>query len=123
MKPQKSQSLPDSFKYAWSGIRHTIANERNFKIHMLCAVLAVIFCIILPVDSVHGFMVIYAIFFVLCMELINTAVESLVDLYCGQNINPLAKVIKDCCAGAVLLASIQAVIIGVIVALHILSRL
>ena len=123
MKPKKSQSLPESFKYAWDGIRHTIASERNFKIHIACAVLAVILCIVLPVDGIHSFMVMYAVFFVLCMELINTAVEALVDLYCGQNSHPLAKIAKDCCAGAVLLASIQAVIVGVIVAHHILSRL
>ena len=122
MKPKKSQSLSESFKYAWNGIRHTITNERNFKIHIACAILAAILCIVLPIDGIHSFMVMYAIFFVLCMELINTAVEALVDLYCGQSIHPLAKIAKDCCAGAVLLASIQAVIVGVIVAHHILSR-
>jgi len=123
MKPQKGQSLPDSFKYAWDGISHAIAHERNFKIHIICAIVAIILCIILPVDTIHSFMVVYAIFFVLCMELINTGVEALVDLYCGQNISPLAKIAKDCCAGAVLLASVQAVIVGVIVVQHILSRL
>ena len=123
MKPNKSQSLSESFKYAWEGIRHAIVSERNFKIHIACAILAIILCIVLPVGSVHSFMVIYAIFFVLCMELINTAVEALVDLYCGKQISPLAKIAKDCCAGAVLLASIQAVLVGVVVARHILSRL
>ncbi|MCL2421878.1 MAG: diacylglycerol kinase family protein [Defluviitaleaceae bacterium] len=123
MKPHKSQSLHESFKYAWEGIRHTFIHERNFKIHVICAILTIIICIVLPVDTLHRFMVIYAIFFVLCMELINTAAESLVDLHCGKNLSPLAKVVKDCCAGAVLLASIQAIIVAIIVAIHILSRL
>ena len=118
----KSKSVPVSFSHAWHGIRHTIANERNFKIHVIFAVAVAILCIVLPVDSVHSFMVMYAIFFVLCMELINTAVEAMIDLYCGKKIHPLAKIAKDCCAGAVLLASIQAVFVGVIVAQHIVSQ-
>ena len=123
MKSNKSKSIPHSFANAWRGIRHTIINERNFKIHIIIAIFAAILCILLPVDSIHSFMVAYAIFFVLCMELINTAVEAIIDLYCGKNMHPLAKIAKDCCAGAVLLASIQAVFVGVIVAQHIISRL
>ena len=121
MKPEKSQSLPESFKYALAGIRYAIIHERNFKIHIVCVIIAAILCVILPIDGIHSFMVMYAIFFVLCMELINTAVEALVDLFCGQKMNPLAKIAKDCCAGAVLLSSIQAVIVGVIVVRHLLS--
>ena len=123
MKHNGSKSISDSFTHAWRGIRHAIVRERNFKIHMVCAILAAALCIVLPVDGIHSFMVMYAIFFVLCMELINTAVEAIIDLYCGKKITPLAKIAKDCCAGAVLLASIQAVLVGVIVAQHIISRL
>ena len=123
MKPQKSKSLSDSFINAWRGIRHAIARERNFKIHIAMAITAAILCILLPIDSVHSFMVMYAIFFVLCMELINTAVEAMIDLYCGKTLSPFAKIAKDCCAGAVLLASIQAVLVAVIVGQHLVSRL
>lgn len=123
MKQRKSKSVPDSFGHAWRGIRHAIASERNFKIHMVFAIAAAIACILLPVDTVHSFMVMYAIFFVLCMELINTAVEAMIDLYCGKTISPLAKIAKDCCAGAVLLASIQAILVAVLVAQHIISRI
>ncbi|MCL2398684.1 MAG: diacylglycerol kinase family protein [Defluviitaleaceae bacterium] len=120
MKPHKSKSIPDSFAHALNGIRLTVARERNFKIQIAFAIVAAIVCIILPVDFFHTFMVMYAIFFVLCMELINTAVEAIVDLYCGKNISPLAKIAKDCSAGAVLLASVQAVLVAVMVARHIL---
>ena len=123
MKSQKSKSLPDSFSHAWHGIRHAVAQERNFKIHIVMALAAVVLCIVLPVDTVHSFMVVYAVFFVLCMELINTAVEATIDLYCGKTLSPLAKIAKDCCAGAVLLASIQAVLVAVIVGYHVISRL
>lgn len=123
MKAQKSKSTRESFAHALRGIRHAINTERNFKIHIACAVAAAIICILLPVDTIHSFMVMYAIFFVLCTELINTAVEAMIDLYCGKQISPLAKVAKDCCAGAVLLASIQAIFVAVIVAQHIISKL
>jgi len=123
MKPHKNKTLPDSFGNAWQGIRHAVAQERNFKIHIICAIAAAFICIILPVDSVHSFMVMYAIFFVMCMELINTAVEAIIDLYCGKTLSPLAKIAKDCCAGAVLLASVQALFVAVIVGQHIISRL
>ena len=118
----KSKSLSESFAHAWHGVRHAITSERNFKIHILFAIAAAVLCILLPVDNVHAFMVMYAIFFVLCMELINTAVEAMVDLHCGKKITPLAKIAKDCCAGAVLLASIQAIFVGIVVAQHIISQ-
>ena len=123
MKQTKSSSVSNSFVYAWKGIRHAVAHERNFKIHLAAAVTATVLCIILPVDNIHSFMVMYAIFFVLCMELINTAVEAMIDLYCGKKLHPAAKIAKDCCAGAVLLGAIQAVLVAVIVAQHVISRL
>lgn len=119
----KNQTMLRSFMNAWQGILHAARRERNFKIHIFFAIAATVICIILPVDILYRFMVIYAIFFVLCTELINTAVEAVVDLYCGQTFNPLAKIAKDCCAGAVLLASIQAVFVAIIVARHIFSIL
>jgi len=123
MVNKNTQSLSSSFKNAWQGILHAIVNERNFKIHLAFASLAIILCVILPIDRLHIFMVTYSIFLVLCTELINTAVEAAVDLCCGNKIHPLAKIAKDCCAGAVLLASVQAVIVAVFVAQHIISRL
>ena len=123
MKPQKNYSVAGSFANAWRGVRHAIAHERNFKIHIACSIVAALLCIVLPVDTIHSFMVMYAIFFVLCMELINTAVEALVDLYCGKKITPLAKIAKDCSAGAVFLAAIQAVLVAVLVGQHIFSSL
>ena len=119
----KKQTVLSSFKNAWQGIFYALRRERNFKIHIFFAIAATVICIILPVDTFYSFMVIYAIFFVLCTELINTAVEAVVDLHCGDTFNPLAKIAKDCCAGAVLLASIQAVVIAIIVAMHIFSIL
>jgi len=118
----KSRNFAESLRHAWRGIRHAITHERNFKIHIFFAFAAAVFCIWFRVDGFHSFMVLYAIFSVLCMELINTAVEAIVDMYCGQKPNHFAKIAKDCCAGAVLLAAIQAVLVAVIVGQYLLTR-
>ena len=120
MKQNKNESLARSFFYAYCGIKHTFLYERNFKIHIISAFLAVIACIVFPVKTIHVFMVVYAIFFVLCMELINTAVEAVIDMCCGEKQHPHAKIAKDCCAAAVLFASVQAVIIGMYVAWYVI---
>ena len=119
----KSKSLAASFGHALQGFRHTLLHERNFKIHVACALLATAACIFWQVDAVHSFMVMYAIFCVMALELVNTAVEALVDLHCGQTPHPLAKIAKDCCAAAVLLAAIQALLVAVIVAQHLIFDL
>ena len=111
-----------SFLHAFHGIKHAALNERNFKIHLAAAAAAVLACVILQAETVHFYMVVYAVFFVLCMELVNTAVEALVDMYCGGSVNPFAKVAKDCCAAAVLLAAAQAVIVACYVAFSIIKR-
>ena len=116
----KSENLLESFRHAINGIRSTARRERNFRIHIVCAVLAIAVCIVFRVGFVHFAMVGFSIFFVIITELINTAVEALVDMYCRGKPHPLAKLAKDAAAGAVLLASVQAVIVGILVAISII---
>ena len=118
----KNPSLPKSFRHAWLGICHAFTNERNFRVHTVFAIMAATFCILFRLEALYSFMVMYAVFFVLCMELVNTAVETVIDLICGQKDHPLAKIAKDCCAGAVLLASLQAILVAAIVLQHLLTR-
>ena len=118
----KSKNLPDSFRNAYHGIRKTVSEERNFKIHLFMGLLAVAGCILFQVDTFLFVWVIFAIFSVLALELLNTAIEALTDLICGKNIHPLAKKAKDAAAAAVLLASVQAVAVAGAVAYSILKR-
>jgi len=67
-------------------------------------------------------MVGFSIFFVMAMELVNTAVEALVDMYCRGKHHPLAKLAKDAAAGAVLLAAVQALAVGIFVAISVIRR-
>jgi diacylglycerol kinase len=118
----KKQSLYDSFKYAWAGIKNAAKSERNFKIHLVFAVLSIIACIVLRVDSAKIIAVVFAVFFVLGMELVNTAVEAVTDLSCGGQKHPLAKAAKDAAAGAVLLAAVNAVVTAGFVAYDVLFK-
>jgi len=118
----KNRSWLESFGHALDGIWNTVKKERNFRIQIFFGILAVIACIILRVETWHLVLVIFAIFFVLATELMNTAIEALTDLSCKGKIHPLAKTAKDAAAGAVLLASAFAVVIGVAVAMSVIGR-
>ena len=118
----KNPHFWSALKYALAGIRHTATHERNFRIHIFMAIVAVVLCIIFRVEPWQLLAVVLSIFFVLAMELVNTAVEAVVDLICKDTLHPLAKIAKDAAAAAVLLASVQAVVIGVIITMSVIRR-
>ncbi len=106
-------TLLKSFIYAWQGIVAT-TEERNFRVHLLVGVLALVLCAVLRVPLSGWLSVIVCIGVVMATECVNTAIESLVDL-ASPGIHPLAKRAKDCAAGAVLIVSIMAVVVGLVV--------
>ncbi|MDR1559704.1 MAG: diacylglycerol kinase family protein [Clostridiales bacterium] len=108
----KNPNLPRSFKYALSGIVETLKNERNFKIHLYAAVCALGLAIWLKISVIEFICVSISIAMVLSAELINTAIESVVDLFAGEEIHPLAKAAKDAAAGAVLITAVNAAAVG-----------
>jgi len=122
MKSLKSRNFFESFGHALNGIRAVAARERNFRFQLIMAIAAVVACIIFQVYALHFMMVALAIFFVLAMELVNTAIEAVIDLVCGGKPHPLAKIAKDASAGAVLLASAFAVVVAVVVATSVIRR-
>ena len=118
----KKPNFLKSFKFAIDGIHSTARTERNFRIQIFIAIFAVIACIVFRVDTIYFALVLAAIFAVLVTELINTAIERLVDLVTAKKQNPLAKLAKDAAAGAVLLASVFAVLIGILTAVSVIRR-
>lgn len=106
-----------SFKFAFDGITYVLATQNNMRIHVTVAFIALILSIILDVPQYQLLLVFFSIVFVMCMELINTAIEKTIDLMTTEY-HPLAKIAKDVAAGAVLFAAIFAFIIGVYVFTH-----
>ena len=108
------KKLIKSFKYAIEGIYSGIKEERNMKIHFIFMILVIIFGIMLKISKIEWIICIILFGFVISMELINTAIENIVDMITLEK-NPKAKIIKDVAAGAVLVAAISSAIIGLII--------
>lgn len=110
----KKDPLYKSFGYAFQGIFNTIRSERNIKIHCCVAALVVIFGVWLGLSRTE-WMICFVLFgLVLSLELVNTAVEAVVDLVTMER-HPLAKKAKDAAAGAVLISAIFAAVIGLMI--------
>ncbi len=109
---QIAPSLITSFRYAWMGISYAFLTQRNFRIHVIVGALAIGLGIALGSSVVELAIIGLTIGLVLAMELINTAIESVVDLTVKQNYHDLAKIAKDCAAAAVLVAAIAAVLVA-----------
>ncbi len=107
-------SLPDAFTYAWFGIMATFKEERNFRIELIIAVVALIAAVILSLEPLEWAVIILLITLVLALELANSALESVTDLV-SPDTHPLAKYTKDAMAGAVLIAAFGAVVIGLVI--------
>ncbi len=112
---QVAPNLLVSFKYAGAGIAYVFQTQRNFRVHTGIGVLAIVLCWALNVTTVESAIIYLTIGAVLVMEILNTALEALVDLTVGQTYHELAKVAKDCAAGAVLMAAIIALLIAALI--------
>ena len=103
-----------SFKYAFAGIKNAVCTQRNARIHLVAAIVAVTCGIILEISVIEWMFVVVAIGFVITAEIINTAIEKLVDLVSPER-QEKAGIVKDLSAGAVLIASLMAFLIGSII--------
>ncbi len=107
-----------SFVYAWAGIAYAWRTQRNFRVEVVIGALAVTLGILLRVNLAS---ILVMIALVLTLEMVNTALEALVDLS-SPTYHPLAKIAKDVAAGAVLMASCISVLVGIAVLLEPLLR-
>jgi diacylglycerol kinase len=106
-------SVTKSFKYALSGIKTAFKNEPNLRIHSIFAILALITAIILRLNTVEWLILAFTIFWVISLELLNTVLESLVDLV-SPEVKHHAKIAKDVSAACVLVAAILSIVVGFI---------
>ena len=107
-----SSDVLKSFKYAFSGISYVLKTSRNFKIQLIFAVSSLIIGFLLKISLINYVILIATIMSVLILEILNTSIESIVDLVVKKEFSILAKISKDTSAGAVLLASVNSVIIA-----------
>lgn len=110
----KGKKRSIGFTYAWNGVMKVIKNERNFQIHLIATLLVVVASLYLNLLLVEWAILFLAIGSVLVTEVINTVVEELID-YFKPDLHPTAKKIKDMAAGAVLIAAIHSIIIGLLI--------
>jgi diacylglycerol kinase len=117
MNSVKSFSLKKrllSFKYAFRGIYKVISSQHNAWIHSVISLLVIAAGFILEINLTQWCLIVFSIGFVFVAETINTAIENLVDMT-SPDFHPKAGLIKDISAGAVLIAAITAVVIGLII--------
>jgi diacylglycerol kinase (ATP) len=109
---QIAPNLRTSFQYAWAGVSYAFVTQRNFRIHTTIAILAITLGLFLKVNAVEMSILTLTCALVMVLELLNTALESVVDLTVGQSYHELAKIAKDCAAGAVLISAIAALLVA-----------
>jgi len=116
------KGLIKSFFYAFSGIGRTAITQRNMKIHLCFAVLALMANTVLRLTVMEWVIILILIGLVLSFECFNTAIESLVDRFSTEE-HHLSRNAKDAAAGAVLIMAIIAVIVGFIIYINAFVRL
>ena len=103
-----------SFSYAFKGLKYVLSSERNARLHLLLAVLALVASIALRIGLEEWLFVVISISLVFFAEIVNTAIEKTLDLISQEN-NQMVKLIKDMMAAGVLVTAIGAVVVAVII--------
>lgn len=111
---KKRKRLINSFKYAIQGIGEALKTEQNLKIHFIITVLVVILGFVYNISALEWITCIILFGLVISLEVVNTAIETTVDI-AMPDINEKAKFAKDIAAGAVLIAAIISVMVGLII--------
>ncbi|MGT2907215.1 diacylglycerol kinase family protein [Streptococcus dentiloxodontae] len=117
-KPQrkwKNRDFTSSLEFAVTGVVAAFKEERNMRKHAISAVLAILAGLVFQISAVEWLFLLLAIFLVVTFEIINSAIENVVDLASDYHFSMLAKNAKDMAAGAVLVVSGYAVIVGLII--------
>ena len=109
----RSRNILEGFRFAFSGLWYALRTQRNTRIHLMIAAGVVGLGLWLGLSSTQWAVLTLTIGVVLVSEMLNTVAETLVDMV-SPGYHPLAKVIKDVTAGAVLLAAITSVIVGLL---------
>jgi diacylglycerol kinase (ATP) len=111
---RRSPTIFDSFNYAFEGIVHVLRTQRNMRIHFAVATTVLVLALWVGVSKLELIALLVTISFVLIAEMINTAIEGAIDVS-TTTFDPMAKLAKDIAAGAVLIATVNALAVGYLV--------
>ena len=114
-KKWKNRDLVASMEFAITGVLTAFKEERNMRKHLVSAILACVAGLDIQISAIEWLFLLLAIFLVISFEIINSAIENVVDLASGYHFSMLAKNAKDMAAGAVLVISGYAVLTGLII--------
>lgn len=103
-----------SFKYSLQGLKHAYLHEQSMFIHALASLLSIILGLILQVNRYEWIIIISLLCFIAVIELFNTSIEATCDAITKEQ-NPLIKIAKDTASGAVFLATIVSLIVGLVI--------
>lgn len=109
----RARTLWESFGFAFAGLRYAWRTQRNLRIHAMITLAVVILAGLFRFDALRWAILILTIAMVWAAELLNTALEAVVDL-ASPAPHPLARIAKDVSAGMVLACAIAAILIGMI---------
>ncbi|MCK8624062.1 diacylglycerol kinase family protein [Apilactobacillus xinyiensis] len=111
----KNKNFCQSLMHALQGIWALVTEERNFRFHILASAFAFMLGIFLKININDWLWIVTAIFLVIAAEVLNTIVETVVDLIVDNHYSILAKKAKDVAAGGVLISALFAIIIGCLI--------
>ncbi|MDR0977086.1 MAG: diacylglycerol kinase family protein [Prevotellaceae bacterium] len=111
-----------SFRYAWCGLKECARKEQNMCFHLVAAVLVVAVGAAFRITRTEWMLAVLCIGLVVAAELVNTAIESVVDLASPER-HPLAARAKDVAAAAVLVCAVTAAVVGLIIFVPYLVKL
>src|SRR2546425_1119010 len=114
MPLRRSPSILDSFNFAFEGIIHVLRTQRNMRVHLAASIAVLVGAVWIGVSKLELIALLLAIAFVFIAEMINSALEQAIDV-ATTSFDPLAKLAKDIAAGAVLIATVNAIAIGYLV--------
>jgi len=103
-----------SWSYSFDGLKYAYKYEQSMLIHVFVTIAVIIVNILLKVSGMHWLITIMAIGMVLAAELINTAIEAVVDMVTLE-IHPLAKIAKDCGSAATFVVTMLGIVICIII--------
>lgn len=115
--PKARPGFFNSFKHAWAGLIHTIVHQRNMKVHMLSAMLVSLVGSGIPLGLAEKVTLIFCVLLIFFAEILNSALEALVDLH-TKDFDEHARVTKDAAAAGVLVLALGTVVIFAALIVH-----